>query len=130
MTEQARETQTFTDNALGREALKGNQRVIAESREQARETPEPLTPEWLQAFFMERGWTIVMDDRPGQSFWPWDDLAAALRAATPDSAEPDDCPCGHDDSQHVHYCSVETDGGDCPCNAEYARLSDTTEGQP
>jgi hypothetical protein len=45
------------------------------------------------------------------------DLVAAL--ATPSSA-PDSCPCGHDDDEHVHYCSHD-DTSICPCNAEYVR---------
>jgi len=35
--------------------------------------------------------------------------------------EADECPCGHDDSEHVHYCSHETETGSCSCDAEYAR---------
>jgi hypothetical protein len=94
MTEQARETQTFTDNALGREALKGNQRVIAESREQARETPEPLTPEEALDYFeaVIRNGAGPMASNRNEARRA---VLSALRAATPDSAEhihTHDCP--------------------------------------
>lgn len=32
-----------------------------------------------------------------------------------------DCPCGHSEDQHVHYCSVDTDAGPCGCDVEYVR---------
>lgn len=38
-----------------------------------------------------------------------------------DSVPTDDCPCGHDDTEHVHYCSHELTTGSCPCNEEYIR---------
>lgn len=30
--------------------------------------------------------------------------------------------CGHDDNEHVHYCSHDERTGSCDCNAEYARV--------
>ena len=50
---------------------------------------------------------------------------AEFAALTPDSAGLDDNPCGecgHDQTEHVHYCSHEERETSCYCNAEYARL--------
>ena len=34
-----------------------------------------------------------------------------------------DCPCGHDESDHVHYCSADMEQGSCDCAEEYVRLA-------
>lgn len=36
-----------------------------------------------------------------------------------------DCPCGHDESDHVHYCSADMEQGSCDCAEEYVRLAAT-----
>ena len=41
--------------------------------------------------------------------------------ATPPAAL--DCPCGHDESDHVHYCSADMEQGSCDCAEEYVRLA-------
>lgn len=51
--------------------------------------------------------------------------------ASPDSERPGQAPeeeyvcgeCGHDQMEHVHYCSHEEETGSCDCNAEYARVA-------
>lgn len=47
------------------------------------------------------------------------------QAAAPTPAEPlDECPCGHDENEHVHYCSAITDDGQsCGCVQNYVRLA-------
>lgn len=40
----------------------------------------PRTSDEWRAFFRERGWTITMDDRPGQAFDPFVHVADAVRS--------------------------------------------------
>ena len=41
---------------------------------------------------------------------------ARIRAAVEGVPE---CPCGHGDDEHVHYCFHEERTGSCSCDAEY-----------
>jgi hypothetical protein len=52
--------------------------------------PEPLSADTMRAFFREHGWSIEMDDRPGQAFDPFAAFCEAQRLDAARVAAPSD----------------------------------------